>query len=161
MAFRPLKKVEDRDLKTAVIANSQVFTVGGITVYGTGANSEFATPATSSSALLGGVVVAITGLNGKVLELDSKTVASDNQTVAQIGVTYIPSYIPMEYEALAGAALGTTTGSDGNGFFTLTDANTLNEASWVAFSGTASHFVSFGQTPYNTRMCFGHIYKTF
>lgn len=161
MAFRPTKKVEDRDLKRAIIANSQVITNGGAIVAGTGANSEFATPATSSSALVVGVVVGIEGLNGKVLELDSKTVASDNQTVAQITAVYIPTYIPMEYEALASAALGTTTGSDGIGFFTLTDANTLNEASWVAFSGTASHFSSFGQTPYNTRMCFGRFYKTF
>lgn len=161
MAFRPLKKVETKDLKRGIISNSAVITVGGAIVFGTGASSAFVVAATSSSALIVGTVVGIEGLNGKVLELNSKTVASDNQTVAQIAAVYIPTYIPMEYEADTSAATGTTTGSAGVGFFNLTDANTLNESTWVAFSGTAGQFASYGVTPYNTSKVYGQFYKAF
>jgi len=162
MAFTPLKQIPSFDLKSAIIANSQAVVKYDAIIPSTAGNSAFVLPATNSSGLLLGVAVALEGDNGTVLELNSKTVASDNQTVAQIAAVYLPSYIPMEYECLIDDAAGTTTGSGGIGFFTIVagTAGSLDESTWVASTGTASHFVSFGVTPYSTTKVFGHIYKT-
>lgn len=160
--IKPLKRPSTQDLKAAIIANSQALTAGDYLVPGTGASSAFISEATNSSALLLGVLLSFEGKGGNVLEVDALTVASDNQTVAQSQGVYLPSYIPMEFSADLNAASGTTTGSGGIGFFTIASGlgGTLNESSWVAFSGTASHFVSFGADPLNSSKVFGHTYKT-
>lgn len=160
--IKPLKRPSTQDLKSAIIANSAALTLGDYIVPGTSTSSEFVSEATNSSALLLGVILGFEGKGGTVLELDALTVASNNQTVAQSQAVYLPSYIPMEFSADLNAAAGTTSGSDGIGFFTIASGlgGTLDESSWVAFSGTASHFVSFGPDPLNSSKVFGHTYKT-
>lgn len=162
MSCQPLKQIPSQDLKTAIIANSQAITKYDNIVSGTGASSAFISPATNTSALIVGIAVAIQGKGGTVLELNSVTASSSNQTVAQTQAVYFPSYIPMEYQCDLSAAAGTTTGSGGIGFFTIGSgtAGTLDESTWVAYSGTASHYVSFGVTPYSTTQVFAHPYKT-
>ena len=157
--FKPLKEVVSSDLKKAVIINSASIAVGDAIVPGaTAANSEFVDVATSTSALILGVVVGIEGKNGAVLEKSSVTVASDNQTVGLIKAVYIPAYIDIEYEADLDNTIAVTTGSDGVGFMNLKDKDELSEASYVVFSGTAGQFKVFGQGS-NSRKVVGRFNK--
>lgn len=153
-------KLDYQDLKSGIMANSASLAIGDMLVPGTGASSALLSQATSTSALLLGNTIAIEGKAGAVLELDSVTVASDNVTVAQTQAVYLPAYVPMEYICDIDAAAGTTTGSGGVGFFTLVsgDGGLLDESTWVAYSGTASHFMSFGVTPQSTTKVFAHPY---
>lgn len=162
MAITPLK-YNVGDLKAGIIANSATIAVGMEVVSGASSSSEFISAATNTSALLLGNVVGIQGKAGEVLEVDSKAVASDNQTVAQIQAVYLPSYIPTEFTCTIDAAAGTTTGSDGVGFFTIVSGNAavLDESTWVAISGTASHFASFGVNPRVSTEVFAHTYLSF
>ncbi len=165
MAFRPLKQVQYNDLKTVVIGNSQTLTVGDAIVPGATGHAKFAITGASVSTRVLGVVVAIVGAGGTVLELQSKTVASNNETVGLIAVQYIPSSLDMEYEADMSAALATTTDSDGNGVsFNLgATAALLDETSVALGSATTKQFVSYGQSDVlgapNTRVV-GHWSKT-
>ena len=161
--IKPLKKPDYQDLKIAVIGNSQTLGVGDFVVPGTsGVATKNVFEATNTSPLLLGNVVSVVGKNGELLEKNSVAVGSDNQTVAQIKASYLPSYIPMEYLADLDDAAATTSGSDGIGFFTLVSGNggLLDESSWVSYTTTPSQFVSFGVNPINAEQVFAHPFLT-
>ena len=181
--FRPLKRVEGQDLKRAVIANAvgsgtYPISIGDAIQPGSSTNAKFVTVATPTSVypILGIVTGLIVG--GKVTEKATVTgvnaagssstgPGTDNQATGLWSVDYIPSYVPMEYEADISAVAGTTTDSSAvGGYFnvkaiaTTGDTyGTLDEASITLFSGTQGQFVSFGYTPYNTLKVFCKISK--
>ena len=162
IAFKPLRRPADGELIKATIANSVTVTIGGmITVAATG-HVKFVTPATATSHYILGVVVGIEQ-NGKISELNSVGAASDNETTAKYVAVFLPSYVPMEYEADIDDVADTTTDSGGRVFFTLADANTLDESVIILQGGTVAgdtaypHFWSNGVTSYNTKKVTGHI----
>jgi len=165
MAFRPLRQVSYNQIKTAVIGNSQTITIGDAVVPGATGHAKAAITAASVSTRILGVVIAIVKQDGTVLELSSKTVASDNETNAKISVQFIPSSVDMEYEADMSAAIGTTTDSDGVGvsFNMGATAALLDETSVALASATTKQFVSYGQSDVigaaNTKIV-GHWAKT-
>lgn len=162
MAFKPLSKVSEYDLERYLIANSEAIAVGD-TVIGnaTAANSTSVKGAKNTTGDILGVVVSIIGDKGKVLEKDSITVASDNETNAKVAVNIIPARLPVKYEVDLSAASGTTTGSAGIGMFNLSATlnGTLNEGSYVVQTGTAAQFLSLGAAPDNSSKVRGYIRK--
>lgn len=156
MAFTPLKKVEEQDLKVRVIANSQTVKVGdSLIVDGTNKNAVLG--AANTTGIIVGVCVAIKQLNGNsITEKTSITVGSSNETTTQYAAQFIPAYIPIEYSADLSAASGTTTGSDKMGQFNLStsDSAVLDETSVGVFS-TQKQFFSYGVTPYSTSVVTG------
>ena len=147
MAFTPAKQISGgQDIEYALIDNSQTLSVGEVIIPGIQGDTSVVLTGGSTTGDLLGVVLAIVGKDGKVLELDSKAVASDNVTVAQIKVAYIPLYIPMKFDADLDAAAETTDNSSGFGNFAV-DATglLLTESSYVAFGTKSSkQFFSIG-----------------
>lgn len=182
--IRQNKKIQDQDLRKAVIANAvgvgaHVLSVGDAIQPGATGHVKFAAGAASSGLILG-VIVSLE-YNGNVMELDSVTgvnstsavagatkTGNDNETTGAWKVVYIPAYIPMDYTIDTSAALDTTTDSGGNVFLSLVgvsstagSAGTLNEASVALFGGTAGQFVSSGAAAGETTKVVARIYKTF
>ena len=178
----PNKRVELNDIKTAVLANSvgsnaYVISVGDAIQPAATGHNKYVTGAASSGLVLG-IITAIRQ-NGKVCEKDYVTgvnsaltgtpstgPGTDNETYKVWSVDYIPAYVPMEYKADLDAAAGTTTNSDGFGFFTLKgvsttkgDAGKLSESSIALFGGTASQFVSHGVSVDSSSKVVGRIYQ--
>lgn len=156
MAFKPLRPVGFNDLKSAIIANSQTIAIGDAIVNAATTHAAFVTEATTITGVCG-VVTSIVGLNGKVLEKTSVTVASNNETVGMIGVQYIPTYIPMEYMADINAVAGTTIGSNLPGMFSIdiATAGFLNESTYTVYT-TVKQFYSYGKNPLNSSQVIGH-----
>jgi hypothetical protein len=112
--------------------------------------------------------MGIVGKNGKVLEVNSWTASSNNETVAGIKVYWVPTNIRIKWIADLTAPAGTTTGSDKIGEFTVDTASSskLLESSYVAYngSGTPLQFVSYGSTaalgvpPYSTTKVVGYFH---
>lgn len=147
MPFFPLKSVPIADFKVAKIGASQTMAVGdAIIAGGTGHNQAVLTGASITTTPILGIIVAIVGLNGNVLELQSVTTGSGNETTPVHFVQYIPTSVKqMEYAATLSAVAGTTTGSDGMGYFNMySTAGKLDEASIAFIQGTAGQFWSFG-----------------
>jgi hypothetical protein len=159
--FTPLKEVSGSDLKYGLIDNSETIANGKVIIPGVqGDTSVIKTGGGTTGALLG-VALSIVGKDGKVLEVNSKAVASDNATVGMIQATYIPAFIPMEYGATLDADSETTDNSSAYGNFAV-DATglLLTESSVVAFTTViAKQFFSFGVTPGTTRDVTGYIIK--
>jgi hypothetical protein len=165
----PARRVTDVDKKTAVIANAvgtgaYYMGVGGVIIpgatghvfAGTSPNiTPFITGATSSSALILGVITAlitkghiseqsnVLGVNAAETGSSSVGPGTDNETYKVWSVEYIPAYIPMEYIADFSAALGTTTDSGANAYFGMTGIDTTSgddgvvlESSGVIYSAT-------------------------
>lgn len=148
--FRPLKDPAREDIQNAIIANSAALAVGDVIQGSAAAASKFVTGAANTTGPVLGVVLSIVGANGLVLEKNSVTVASDNQTVGLISVNFLPLWIPMEYEADLTAAAGTTTGSGGIGSFNMDSATNgkLLESGYVAATAaiTSKQFISRGSS---------------
>ncbi|CAM6004578.1 unnamed protein product [Sphagnum balticum] len=153
--FRPFKNipVADQEIEEAVIANSTTLSIGdAIIPASTAANSAFVVGATNTTGSILGVVVGfypITQTSSgttQTLEQSTFTTASNNQTVAKVGVKYIPARLVDKWLVDISAAAGTTTGSAGVGYFNISASlnNTLNEASYVIFTGTPGQFTSLG-----------------
>jgi hypothetical protein len=160
MAFKPLRRPTDAELKKATIGNSITMAIGDAVQ--PGATTSAGVVVQGTTGLLLGVVIGIEQ-NGKISELNSVTTASDNQTTNKYVAVYIPSWVPMEYEVDIDAAAGTTTGSNLMGFFDIVSATSggnLDESTYVVFSGTAGQFLSYGVQSYSTTKVRGHIYKT-
>lgn len=140
--FKVLKPITGSDVKKATIVNSADLQVGEVIV----PSGAFVTTGGGTTAGLLGIVLSIVGDRGKVLEVNQKAVAADNQTVGKIQVEYFPLFIPSEVEAVLDAAAGTTTGSGGQGNFAV-DATglLLDESTYVAYTTvSAKQFFSFG-----------------
>lgn len=160
MAFKCLRRPQDVELKKATIGNSITVAIGD--AIQPGATTSAGVVVQGTTGLILGVVVAIEQ-NGKISELSSVATASDNQTTNKYVAVYIPTWSDMEYEADLSAAAGTTTGSNLVGFFNVVSATTggtLDETSYVVFSGTAGQFLSYGVQSYSTTKVRGHFYKT-
>lgn len=154
--FKPLRLVSFEDLKTAIIANSATVSIGDPIINAATTAAGFVTSDASGTTGVVGVVVSIMGLNGKVLEKASVTVANDNQTVGMISVQYIPTYIPMEYLVDLDAASATTTGSNLPGMFSLSSTlGKLLESSYTVYT-TVKVFYSYGVNPLNASQVIGH-----
>ena len=165
MAFKLTKRVSPALIKSAVIGNSAVLKVGDAIIGGATGHATAVVGAYNTTGIVIGVVASITGLNGKVLELDSVTAASNNETTKTYWVTYFPTYEDYEFTVPLTAAGGTTTDSAGFGFFNLDSASnsngTLLESSFALWSGTAGQFSSFGLDPLDNtnKSVIGHFNK--
>lgn len=180
MAFKPLRKVEGQDLKRIVLANavgSSTLTVAvGDPIYlGATTHNKFATNPTTSSKILGVVTALIRA--GTICERSSVTgvnaagtaanTGTDNETTSLWSVEYIPSYIPMEYEADIDAVVGTTTDDNGVGaYFTITSGTpgtVLNASALISTTAftSATQLTSFGYAPYGTKKIFCRISPSF
>lgn len=159
MAFKCLRRPQEGELKKATIGNSITMTIGD--AIQPGATTSAGVVVQGTTGLILGVVMSIEQ-NGKVSELSSVTTASDNQTTNKYVAVYLPTWSDMEFEADMNAAAGTTTGSDLVGFFNIVNGTggTISESSYVAFSGTAGQFLSYGVQSYSTTKIRGHFYKT-
>ena len=152
MAFKPKKTVSGQDIKKCLIDNSQTLSIGEAIIPGIQGDTSVVLTGGSTTGDLLGVVLGLEGKDGKVLELTSKAVASDNVTVAMISASYFPLYIPMEFYGVLDAAAETTDNSGTFGNFALDSTGLLlTESSVVAFSTKSSkQFFSFGLTGKNT-----------
>lgn len=151
MPFIPLKKVEEQDLKTRVIANSATVAVGDALIVDS-TNKNAVIGAANTTGIIVGVCVSLKQLNGNsILEKNSITVGASNETTTQYAAVFVPAYIPIEYTATLSAAAGTTTGSDKMGQFNLSASvsGTLDETSVGVFS-TQKQFFSYGVSTYST-----------
>jgi hypothetical protein len=182
MAIKPLKQVDRNDVKNAVLANAvgtgaYVISVGDAIQPGATGHNKYVTGEASSGLILG----IVTGIrqSGKICEKDSITgvaaaltgtpstgPGTDNETYKVWSVDYIPASLPIEYEADLDAVSGTTTNSDGIGFFALLGidttkghAGTLDESKITLFGGTAQQFASYGVSTGSATKVVGRIYQ--
>lgn len=159
--FTPLRQVTGNDFKIALLDRSQTISNGEVVIPSVrSATNVLITGGGTTGALLG-VVHAIVGANGKVLEKDSVTTSSTNETGDMIQAEYLPSFIPMEFGATLDADKETTAGSGTYGNFAV-DATglLLTESSIVAFTTVvAKQFFSFGINPGTTRDVSGYFIK--
>lgn len=181
--LKPLRRPADNEVKRITLANAigtgaYKIGIGDCIQPGATGHNKYATGAASSGLILGIIVGiiqngkvaevnSVTGINGAQVGVPSTGPGTDNETYATWQVDYIPSWVPMEYEADLSAAADTTTDSGGNCFLallgvstTLGEAGKLNEASVALFGGSAAQFWSYGVTSYSTTKVRGHIYKT-
>lgn len=128
--FTPSKPVSGEDVKYAVINNSAAITVG-CTLEAVADSEPVVTLGTPQDPIVG-IALSIVGDRGKVLEVNSKTVESDNLTVGRVQVAYIPAYIPMTYLSDLDAAAETTSNSGGIGNFSVATGGLLVDESTVA-----------------------------
>lgn len=144
--FKPLKPVTGEDIKYGLIDNSETLSVGEVIIPAVQGDTAVVATGGGTTAGLPGVVLSIVGDRGKVLEVDSHAAAADNVTNAKVQVSYIPFYIPMEFQAELDADAETTDDSGAYGNFAV-DATglLLDESSYVAFGTTAAkQFFSYG-----------------
>jgi hypothetical protein len=165
--FRPLKKIDTNALEFVILDNSQTVSVGSyISPNGTASSSKFAVAGNGSTPALG-VVSAIVYPDKNVVRdatgkpVETITTASNNTTVAKIGVLYIPAKYDILYEADVNATLGTTTGSDGVGELAGANADVLAENSYIVVGGTGSPklFVSYGKSGDSSTKVVGRFQK--
>ena len=193
--FIPARRVTDIDKRTAVIANAvgtgtYFMGVGGLLLPGatghvfTGtapAITPFVTGATTSSLILGVVtsilcnskyaeVQNVQGLNAAQTGSKSTGPGTDNETYKVWSVEYIPAYQPMEWQADFSAAIGTTTDSGANAYFTPTGIDTTSgddgvvlESSGVIYSATRTGKAIFldGVVPGQTKKGYVHFQPAF
>lgn len=163
--FTNLREYSGTTVKRGLIENSQTLAKGqgiipGISSAGDGDTGVLLTGGGTTGALLG-VAVGLVGANGKVLELDSKAVASDNVTNGMIQADFFPVFVPMEWGATLNADSETTDNSKSYGNFALDSTGLLlGESSYVAFTTVvAKQFFSYGIVPGTTRDVTGVLIK--
>lgn len=159
--FTPLKEVVTSDLKYGLVKNSAAMAVGKAVIPAVSGDTAVIDTGGGTTGALLGVVRSLVGAAGKVLELESKTVAADNETVAMIQVSFIPLFLPMEFGATLDADNETTDDSSAYGNFALDSTGLLlSESSRVAFTTViAKQFFSFGLIPGTTRDVSGYFIK--
>lgn len=147
MAFTALKIFPDTDFEVRVIANSQLVTVGDALIPGATGHNKAVLGATNTTGMIIGVCVAIVGFNGNILELNSVTTGSANETTPVHYAQFIPLSTPgLKFSATLSQAAGTTTNSDGMGSFNMSASvsGKLDETSIALFSSTEKQFFSYG-----------------
>ncbi len=137
-----------QDVEYGLIKNSVGLSVGEVIIPAISTDTGVVDTGGGTTGDLLGVVLSIVGKGGRVLELNSKTVASDNETVDQIKVCYFPLYIPMKFDVDLDAAAETTDNSGTYGNFAVDSTGLLLSESSVAGFGTKSskQFFSYGLT---------------
>lgn len=151
--FFNLREYSGNTLKLGLIENSQTIAKGqvvipGISSAGDGDTGVILTGGGTTGALLG-VALNLIGAMGKILDLDSKAVASDNVTNGLISSQFLPVNVPMEWGATLNADAETTDNSKSYGNFAVDSTGLLlNESSYVAFTTViAKQFFSYGIIP--------------
>lgn len=151
MAFNPLRRIYESDVKVYTIGNSEAITVGDAVIPGATTHAGAVIGAKNTTGIVIGVVKAIFTPGSKPLEKNSVTVASDNETVGLIAAEIIWTHLDMEWEADLSQASGTTANSNLIGQFNLSASSNaqLDETSYGVFS-TQKQFASFGVSPVST-----------
>lgn len=149
----PQKKLQDLYLiNDVILGNSQTISIGDAVIIKTGNPQAVIGAANTTGIVLGTVVAIKNGTAGGNVYLQEQTVttASNNETVAKIGVDIVPSTSVTTYVADLDAAAGTTTNSQYMGYFNLSSTlnGTLSEASYAA--ATEKQFLSYGLLPGTT-----------
>lgn len=159
--FTALKEVSGSDCKIELIDRSQTISNGEVIIPSVRGDLKVLITGGGTTGALLGVVRSLVGKDGKVLELDSKATAADNDTVAMIQAEYVPLFIPMEYGATLDADNETTDDSGAYGNFAVDSTGLLlTESSYVAFTTViAKQFFSFGVVPGTTRDVTGYFTK--
>ena len=141
--FMPHKRgsISNKDLEFAVIANSQKLSIGDAVVIGnTTSTNQFVSGAQGSTGKILGVVDSFVpqaylnsaASNVQTAEQGTITVASNNQTVAAIGIRYVPARLVNKWLATLDNPTATTTGSGSYGMFNMSGAvNGLAEQTFV------------------------------
>lgn len=150
--FKTSKPVSGEDVKYALIDNSQTLSVGEAIIPGVQGDTSVVLTAGGTTGAVLGVVIAIVGDRGKVLEVNSYAAESDNVTDKLVRVAYIPTYIPMTYLSDLDAAAETTDNSGAFGNFAIDSTGLLvDESTVAAFSVVEDkQLFSFGLTGQST-----------
>lgn len=130
--FTSSKPVSGEDIKYALIDNSQTLSVGEAIIPGVQTDTSVVLTAGGTLGAVLGVVLAIVGDKGKVLELNSYVAEADNVTDKLVRVAYIPSYIPGTFISDLDAAAETTDNSGAFGNFSIDSTGLLVDESTVA-----------------------------
>lgn len=130
--FTPSKPVSSEDVKYALIDNSQTLSVGEAIIPGVQGDTSVVLTAGGTLGAILGVVLAIVGDKGKVLELNTYAAESDNVTDKLVRVAYIPSFIPGTFISDLDAAAETTDNSGAFGNFSIDSTGLLVDESTVA-----------------------------
>lgn len=159
--FTPLRQVAGNDFKIGLLDRSQTISNGEVVIPSVRSTTNVLITGGGTTGALLGVVHALVGKDGKVLELDSKATAADNETVAMIQAEYLPLNIPMEFGATLDADKETTSGSGTYGNFAVDSTGLLlTESGIVVFTTViAKQFFSFGINPGTTRDVSGYFIK--
>lgn len=144
-------------IQNAIISNSQTIAVGDAVIINA-SSPAFITGAANTTGIILGTVLTINSgpsTGNTYLQKQSVTVASNNQTVAQISVDILASNNITTMVADLSAAAGTTTNSGFFGYFNLSASlnGTLNEASYSA--SAEKQFLSYGLVPGSTTQVYG------
>lgn len=146
MAFKSLKAVAAEDVKYALINNSQTLSVGEVIIPAVQGDIACVSTGGGTTAGLLGVVLAVVGDRGRVLERDTFAAASDNVTVAKVKVAYVPMYRDIEFSVDLDDVPETTDDSSAFGNFAVDSTGLLlDESTYTAFGTVSSkQFFSYG-----------------
>lgn len=152
MAFIPAKAVSGQDVRYGLMDNSENLTVGEAIIPGVQGDVSVVKTAGGTLGAVLGVVLAIVGDRGKVLEVNQRAAAADNVTVGKIQVAYVPAYIPMTYFVDLDAAAETTDNSGAFGNMSVDSTGLLADESTIAAFSVVENMqlFSFGLTGRST-----------
>lgn len=152
-SFQALKEPTGREIKYGLMDNSETLAVGEVIIPAIQGDIGVVKTGGGTTGALLGVVRSIVGKDGKVLELNSKTVENDNVTDKMIQVTFVPIFLINEYAGALDADAETTDNSQSYGTFAVTSTGLLlTESSYTAFTTViAKQFFSYGVTPASVR----------
>lgn len=142
----------------ALIANSEVLSVGDAVIINITNPASVVGAGGTTGKVLGTVRAIMAGQSqgNFPLQVNTFTAASDNETVAKVGVKILPSMLTTTYLADLDAPAGTTTGSQYLGYFNLSAANgVLDESSFSADPTDDEQFLSYGVNPGNESQVIG------
>lgn len=149
--FKPLR-YNDSDVRRILIGNSQTLSQGEVIIPAVTTNIKNAATGGSTTGRLLGVVLSVVGKDGKVLEVNSYAAASDNITVDQVQVAYLPLHLrDTEFVANLTAAPATTNTSAFGNYAVDSTGLLLDETSYVVFGTTSNkQAFSYGLTGNST-----------
>lgn len=144
--FTALKYDAQKDVKSAVMDQSQTLSIGEVIIPGVRSSQSVVLTGGGTTAGLLGVVAGFKDKGGAALEFESYAAAADNDTNKKVEAVYFPLFIPTEFEVALDAAGNTTAGSGEYGNFAVdTTGLLLDESTYVAFGTIAAkQFFSFG-----------------
>lgn len=144
--FKPTKPIAAEDIMYALIDNSQTLSKGEVIIPAVQGDTGVVNTGGGTTVGLLGVVLSIVGDRGKVLEVNSYAAASDNVTVDQVQVAFLPMFRDVIFEVDLDAAAETTDNSGTYGNFAVDSTGLLlDENTYVAFGTvTNKQFFSYG-----------------
>lgn len=150
--FLPKKQNAYQDVRSALLDNSQVLTIGEAIIPGVQGDTSVVLTAGGTDGAVLGVVVGFKDRAGHAMELNTVTAEADNITDKKVLAVYIPSHLPIDWESDLDAAAETTDNSGAFGNFTIDATGLLVDESTVsAFSVVENmQLFSYGLTGKNT-----------